>query len=185
MRMHDPITYFQCYPHWLTADTLAVAIADHDPGPSAKAGDTGVDVMVHFTFLADRVRITGVGTNYWARMGMSTHALYRWDNKIMSLPGNDGGDFDPRQLDVDCQTGQLATSYAMNGLVKPIPDNGRQLLLVDYEKHIADPVEDTVSTDATWLGSRHLGKVNAVFIDGGVRSLWPEEFGYEKPLWRP
>ena len=183
--LNDPVRFFQCYPHWLSSDTLAVVIADHDAGANAQAGDRGVDVVVHFTFLGDQVRVTGVGDNSWARGGMSTHAVFQWDARIMSLPGNDGSDFDPRQLTVDCRNGKYATSYAMNVLVPELPSKGPQLLMVDYEKHIADPLADTADHDRKWLAPRHLGKANAVSIDGAVRALWPDELDHTQLLWRP
>ena len=183
--VNNPLRFFQCYPHWLSDDKLAVVIADHDAGPDARAGNNGVDVVVHFTFLGDKILVTGVGDNRWARMGMSTHAVFEWDTKIMSLPVNDGSDFDPRQVTVDCRSGKYATSYAMNTLVPERPETGPQLLLLDYEKHVADPLADTVERDLKWLAPRHLGKVNAVFVDGAVRGLWPDQFHHTQPLWRP
>lgn len=78
-------------------------------------------------------------------------------------------------------------SYGMNNQLGPCPRPG-QLLLVDYAKTVVDV--DGVGGDDDFdreLAPRHLGRANAVFVDGGVRSLRPEQLRPDQnaEIWAP
>jgi len=79
-----------------------------------------------------------------------------------------------------------ACSYGMNVNVAPIDASPQQVLLLDYEKTVADPDVDTVGGELQHLDpARHLGKVNAVFVDGSVHNLFLDEVSPCAPLWQP
>ena len=138
----------------------------------------GASIRIH---LGSPIVIEGLYDNL-NTIGGSDHHLKRDETLLMELGGmtNHEGPKPPKIV-----LGGSDVSYGMNDLVKTLAPRPGQLLLLDYEKSIASPLEDFVSGEEKYLAPRHLGKVNAVFADGGVRSLWPESVDAEGRVWEP
>jgi len=73
-------------------------------------------------------------------------------------------------------------SYGMNGRIRPKRYRLKQLMLVEYDKPVIDVANDD---PARWLMPRHLGRANALFVDGTVRALYPDRLGPDSKLWEP
>ena len=74
-------------------------------------------------------------------------------------------------------------SYGMNNCVTQVAAPPDQLLLLDYEKPFADPELDWAGGERLYLAPRHLQRVNAVFVDGSTRTLWPWQVDPAECLW--
>jgi len=89
-----------------------------------------------------------------------------------------------RQVDPPYTVQAVPCSYGMNINVAAAESRPDRILLLDYRKAIADPVADNVAGGSPQLDpERHLGKINAVFVDGSVRGLWPDEVSPTARLW--
>ena len=107
------------------------------------------------------------------------------------LPG--GGFYEQVDPRSPVRLNSYYASYGLNRLVGPVPSRPDQLLLVDYYEAIADPqkqqAEWMIAQDGKqvyrYLAPRHLGRANAVYVDGGVRSHWPEELRPDANVWLP
>ena len=90
-----------------------------------------------------------------------------------------------RQVDPPFEVQAVPCSYGMNINTATVDSRPDRILLLDYRKAIADPVADNVAGGMPQLDpERHLGKVNAVFVDGSVRGLWPDEVAPTARLWK-
>ena len=84
-------------------------------------------------------------------------------------------------------------SYGYNHLVPLAPTRPQQALLLDYNNTVADLATqeadwvDTVDGKQVYryLAPRHLGRVNALYVDGHVQMHYPEEFSPDSVLWQP
>jgi len=105
--------------------------------------------------------------------------------KRMHLLGTDNleGPIEPERLEI----GGAAASYGMNNQVPTVGGTGGQLLLLDYERTVADVDGQGASDDilSETLAPRHLGRCNALRVDGGCEPLRPWELEADAPLWRP
>ncbi len=80
----------------------------------------------------------------------------------------------------------LPCSYGMNIHVPALGADPTQILLLDYKKLTAEPLADWVGGESQYLDPpRHLGRVNAVFVDGHVHGLWPHELTPHARAWDP
>lgn len=70
----------------------------------------------------------------------------------------------------------LRCSYGMSNIVVPEMTTPDQVMIVEYDKLVADVDGDTSDHDlSVHLRNRHFDKVNTLFVDGGVRLVPPEE----------
>jgi prepilin-type processing-associated H-X9-DG protein len=76
-------------------------------------------------------------------------------------------------------------SYGMNDQVRQRAPRMQQLLLVEYGQPVADHDGRMPDDDPNLLAPRHLGKANVLFVDGSVRSMWPDEILEDRELWEP
>ncbi|MGB2823877.1 MAG: prepilin-type N-terminal cleavage/methylation domain-containing protein [Phycisphaerae bacterium] len=77
-------------------------------------------------------------------------------------------------------------SYAMNNQVRGNVPRMGQLLLVEYNKHIADvdgqgPFEDNLEVE---LAPRHLGRANVLLVNGSVKLMWPKDLAVDEHIWK-
>lgn len=120
------------------------------------------------------------GSEHWICYGPNIGTANWEADIVLRLTGRDYRTVDPpfNVMGAPC-------SYGMNIDVKPFGGRGGQLLLLDYRKTVANPVADTVGGEMQYLDpSRHLGRVNAVFVSGSVRGRWPDEVDPSAPLWK-
>jgi len=87
-------------------------------------------------------------------------------------------------------TGRI--SYGMNNKIHRFVNDGKKILLIDYEKSIADVVGPTANPTTDWLkvSPRHTGLVNVIFEDSHVESFVPDEIDpnvneYHDRFWKP
>jgi len=73
-------------------------------------------------------------------------------------------------------------SYGINSKVDSVTPRSDQIYIIEYERN-------TVDIDfASWrsyIAKRHFGRSNALFVDGSVKLLTPEEFEPATGPWRP
>ncbi len=105
--------------------------------------------------------------------------------KRMHLLGTDNlaGPIEPERLVL----GGAFASYGMNNQVRPVGGGTDQLLLLDYERTVAD-VDGRGACDdilAETVAPRHLGRCNGLRVDGSCGPLWPWQLDADAPLWRP
>jgi len=76
-------------------------------------------------------------------------------------------------------------SYAMNNQVSgSIPRMG-QLLLVEYEKHVADVDGAGLEDDLeVMLAPRHFGRANVLLVNGSVKLMWPDDLDANQQVWK-
>jgi prepilin-type N-terminal cleavage/methylation domain-containing protein len=77
-------------------------------------------------------------------------------------------------------------SYAMNNQVRGNVPRMGQLLLVEYNKHIADvdgegPFEDNLEFE---LAPRHLDRANVLLVNGSVKLMWPKDLEKNQGIWK-
>jgi hypothetical protein len=76
-------------------------------------------------------------------------------------------------------------SYAMNNQVSGSMPRMGQLLLVEYEKYVADVDGDGLEDDLdVMLAPRHFGRANVLLVNGSVKLMWPEELDVDEPIWK-
>ena len=74
-------------------------------------------------------------------------------------------------------------SYGMNMLVgASAAAKSEQIYIVEYDR---DMVNINDPTWVNYIAKRHFGKSNALFMDGSVRLLTPEQYDTRPGLWQP
>jgi prepilin-type N-terminal cleavage/methylation domain-containing protein/prepilin-type processing-associated H-X9-DG protein len=114
----------------------------------------------------------------------SDHWLYRGEEELMQLTGRSYHQVDPRS---PIELPGIPVSYAMNNQVNRVDSRPGQLLLLGYEKSIAD-VDGQGNNDDDLdeqLAPRHVGKVNVLMVDGSVHGMWPWEVDRTEDVWKP
>jgi len=119
------------------------------------------------------------GSDHWVCDGPNMGKANWRDDIVRRLTGMSYHEIDPPYV-----VGGARCSYGMNVDVPRVNGRPSQLLLLDYEKTTADAVAHTVDGEWKYLAPRHMGRVNAVFVDGSVRDLWPSELDPGEGLWR-
>ena len=109
------------------------------------------------------------------------HYLYRGSRKLLDSPVKN---YEQERRELLLLTNLLPGSYGMNSALPATPE-GRQLLLLDYKRWVADhdgkgnQDDDLQST----LAPRHLGRLNLATFDGAVRAADPGELIESEILW--
>jgi len=137
------------------------------------------EAMILLTFEGSRIVIESIvgcgvthcGSNHWLMKGRCTNGsqCLQQDEVIMQLGGTSYQCVDPRSPYI---IDTVVTSYGINGLIEPKRFGGNQLMLMDADQLVVDVGEPG------WMDhvkARHLGKVNVVTVQGGVRSMGPAE----------
>ena len=87
--------------------------------------------------------------------------------RILTMPGGGGG------------------SYAMNVEVNPKSPRQGQLLLLEYNKSLADVDGYGYNDDLeVELAPRHFGRLNVLLVNGSVQAKWPGDLKRSKDIWR-
>ena len=77
-------------------------------------------------------------------------------------------------------------SYAMNNQVDQKVPNMSQLLLLEYNKMVADVDRRGRDDDLeVEIAPRHFGRVNTLRVSGSVKLMYPDELERDKPIWKP
>jgi len=186
-----PMGLFQCeffdrgggtYEIWIGnyETTSVLAESDADAAVQVILGSTAVIQILDPPGDGGPGDWIGCGSDHWLCHGPNI-GLANWRDDIKrQLTGMSKHDVEEPYY----VTG-MPCSYGMNTYVAPVNAPPGQLLLLDYEKQVADPVMDTIDDELRFLAPRHLGRVNAVFVSGAVRNLWPWELDAGEPLWQP
>jgi prepilin-type processing-associated H-X9-DG protein len=109
-----------------------------------------------------------------------SHYLYRGKQKLLEDPVK-SYEAQGTQL---LLSHLLPGSYGMNNQLSATPP-GRQLLLLDYERWVADHDGKGNQDDdlSEMLAPRHLGRLNIATFDGAVRGVAPESLTEDDSLW--
>jgi len=85
--------------------------------------------------------------------------------------------------------GEARTDYGMNDQVPGgVGARQGQVLLVGYDRSVIDPDgmhQDILNNIVDEERLRHFGKMNALFVDGSVRGLTPQELHKDAGIWKP
>jgi prepilin-type processing-associated H-X9-DG protein len=169
----DEEAFFQVYVLWISDDTLEVHI-----GGSADNFCGGVEII-----LAESVTFTCLDAPN-AAASDSNHAVFYGEREVLRLEGKSFPDLHGEVPPSWVLTASPA-SYGMNAGAAGHGARPDQLLLLDYDKPIADPGDGVTSDVGAFLAPRHMGRANAVLLDGSVHSYGPGDLGGQSPLWRP
>jgi len=85
---------------------------------------------------------------------------------------------------------ELRCSYGISGIVRSEMTRRGQVLIVEYDKLVADVDGEGTDHDLReHLQPRHFGKVNTLFVSGAVRAVAPDDLSTDdsKPteIWQP
>jgi len=165
------------YEFWIGNATNTTVLADSD-------ADGACSVSIDRTCVVTPLYApgsVGCGSEHWVCHGPNIGKGNWRDDIARRLTGRQY-----HQVESPYRVTGLPCSYGMNCNVGPYGAAPGQLLLLDYRKTIADPVQDTVGDEGEYLEpERHLGRLNAVFVGGDVRSLWPHELNPYEQIWNP
>jgi len=76
-------------------------------------------------------------------------------------------------------------SYGMNNQIDGTVPKMDQLLLLEYNRMVADVDGEGRDDDLeVELAPRHFGRVNTLLVNGSVKLRWPDEVDPNKPIWR-
>jgi len=169
----DPVEFFQVYLVWLDANTLEVRI-----GGSSENFDGGVRIVLG----AESVTFICLDAPNAAACD-SNHAVFFGNREVLRLEGMSFPD-QHRKARPWVLTAS-ATAYGMNAAVGPHVGRPGQLLLLDCRQEIADPRPEATPPVTELLAPRHLGRVNAVLLDGAVSAYDPSDLDAQSPCWWP
>ena len=122
--------------------------------------------------------VQGDGSPEWIAETEAHLRAHAGDNQydervLMRLTGRNYQDI----IDPPAYVSGVACSYGMNNLIRYASPRLNQLMLVDYNKSVADMGGTGNNADdlAAWLVVRHLGKANFVRVDGSTGEMTLEE----------
>ncbi len=113
-------------------------------------------------------------------IGGSDHHLCRGGEVLMEMMGMTNTVASRPQRVV---LGGGRVSYGMNSGVAAIAGRPQQILLLDYDRSVADVAMMQGGYDD--LAPRHFGRANVVFVDGSVQARWPSDLLPDNPAWQP
>ena len=170
---------FQCGTYRPSPNVLEIRFGAN-PLSSPNLADTQAHSGLRMVF-GKTIRLESIGNCPRQHNCISEMWVYRGNEEIMRLQGQHYPTVDPPVT----LTG-IPVSYGLNRLVGQIVAPPGQLMLLDYRWPVADSVKDSVRPMSENLDvDRHLGMLNAVFINGQVRSVWPADVAFNKPVWAP
>jgi prepilin-type N-terminal cleavage/methylation domain-containing protein/prepilin-type processing-associated H-X9-DG protein len=125
-----------------------------------------------------------MGSDHWfgfSRLNQIGTPQPTWEAEVLlTLSGATNGlDYIDPKSPLALEGNPLQTSYGMNTNLSVHDDAyGDKLLLVDYEEHLIRTTPDgqgNVNDVFNELPRRHAGRDNALFVDGSVRQMSPDE----------
>ena len=167
--------FYACWPRWARdGHTLDIAA-----GGSAENPHVIARVVFETDLKLLPARTCNIGSH------ATEYAVYEDGEVVLNLTGRNCVDAD-RLAHLDWATQVVSSSYGMNNQIVQPAASGQQVLLLDYRKAVAD-LDGAAPDDslATFLPARHLGRVNVVSVDGGVRAVDPDHIQPNSPIWRP
>ncbi len=158
----------------ITKSSHSITLAMEDSWQDNAADRDYKDLIIRFDFSTTKTKVTYVSEGTGA-----FHYSVHYPNGDTILEGMGEGSNHGKEGSLSAGVKSLhKTSYGMNGLASQIVGPKRVVLVLDYNKSIADCAGPDAEDPLAWeqhIAPRHLGKCNVLLDNGAVEAMYPDE----------
>jgi len=158
----------------ITKSSNSITLAMEDSWQDNSATRDYKDLIIRFDFSSTKTTVTYVSEGTGA-----FHYSLHYPNGDTILEGMGEGSNHGKEGSLSAGIQSLRkTSYGMNRLAGQIIGPKRVVLVLDYNKSIADCAGADAEDPLVWeqyIAPRHLGKCNVLLDNGAVEAMYPDE----------